>query len=854
MISKILNLIVGDQNQKTLKRITPLVNEIKTIEEKYKTEILDQNGVLAKTSEFKERIKNGESLDSLLPEAFALVKIACSQLVGKEWEVRGKMVKWEMVPYDVQLIGGIVLHQGNIAEMRTGEGKTLVCTLPVYLNALTGKGVFVVTVNDYLAVRDAEWMKGLYNHLGLSVGVIINDMDPEAKKIAYACDITYGTNNEFGFDYLRDNMARNPDHIVQKHLHYAIVDEVDSILIDEARTPLIISAPAEESTSRYQKYAELIPRLEESTHYTIDEKSKAAYLNEEGVTKMEQLLGLSNIYTEAGFSEVHHIEQALKAHTCYKKDVDYIIQDGEIVIIDEFTGRLMSGRRYSQGLHQAIEAKEKVEIKRESKTLATITFQNYFRLFEKLAGMTGTAATEAEEFYQIYGLDTITIPTNKPVARIDKTDAIYKNRKGKYLSIAKKIKELHEKGQPVLVGTISVEKSEAISQLLTTEKIPHNVLNAKHHEREAEIIAAAGEKGAVTIATNMAGRGTDIKISEEIKELGGLFVLGTERHESRRIDNQLRGRSGRQGDQGESQFFISAEDDLIRLFGGERIQSVMEFLKVPEDMPIENSSISKSIEGAQKKVEGRNFDIRKHLVEYDDVINIHRTIIYKKRQEYLKTENLRLQIEEMINEISDEISATHCSSGDPKEWNIQELVDIGNAISNSEVKLSTTEFDQFDTLSDLKNHFANHLLKTYETRTKNILNSSVVQAIEKAILLQNVDNLWVDHIDALNDLRENVAFSGYAQKNPLIEYKSQAFQTFNELLANIRRNTINDLLKVDFEKIAPIEILPQEEERNLITNEKQVESEITTSHIDTKVGRNDPCPCGSGKKFKKCHG
>ncbi|MEK7547263.1 MAG: preprotein translocase subunit SecA, partial [Patescibacteria group bacterium] len=581
MIRKLLNALLGDPNEKILKKIRPLIPQINKFEEEYQQTIKDQNSVLAKTSEFKDRIKNGESLDKILPEAFALVKLACRHLMGKSWKVREKDTVWDMIPYDVQLIGGIVLHQGNISEMKTGEGKTLVCTMAVYLNALTEKGVFVVTVNDYLAHRDSEWMGGLYNYLGLSVGVVVHGMSKEEKQAAYNCDIIYGTNNEFGFDYLRDNMATSLDETVQRNLHYAIVDEVDSILIDEARTPLIISAPAQESTAKYQQYSRLIPQLTENTHYNIDEKSKTATLTEAGIAKMEELLGLENIYTEAGFTEVHHIEQALRSHTCYKIDVDYMVKDGEIIIIDEFTGRLMPGRRYSHGLHQAIEAKENVEVKRESKTLATVSFQNYFRLFEKLAGMTGTAATEAEEFYQIYGLDTIIIPTNKQVIRQDKVDTIYKTHKGKFLAIVALIKELHKKGQPVLAGTISVEKSEILSKLLKMEGIPHNVLNAKYHEREAEIIAQAGQKGTVTIATNMAGRGTDIKLGEGVKELGGLYVIGSERHESRRIDNQLRGRCGRQGDPGSSQFFVSMEDELMRLFGADKIKNMMNILKVP---------------------------------------------------------------------------------------------------------------------------------------------------------------------------------------------------------------------------------------------------------------------------------
>jgi preprotein translocase subunit SecA len=890
MIKQFLNRLLGDQNEKALRKIRPLVEKINKIEEKYQTEIKTQNEVLAKTTEFKERIKKGEDLDNILPEAFALVKTACRHLMGKKWEVRGKETTWDMIPFDVQLIGGIVLHQGNISEMKTGEGKTLVCTMPVYLNALTEKGVFVITVNDYLAHRDAEWMGGLYNYLGLSVGVSVHGITQEEKKAAYNCDITYGTNNEFGFDYLRDNMTTSQENIVQRNLNYAIVDEVDSILIDEARTPLIISAPAEESTSKYQQYAHLIPQLQENTHYDIDEKTKTATLTETGIAKMEELLGLENIYTEAGFTEVHHIEQALRAHTCYKADVDYMIKDDQILIIDEFTGRLMPGRRYSHGLHQAIEAKENVEIKRESKTLATVTFQNYFRMFEKLGGMTGTAATEAEEFYEIYGLDTIIIPTNKPVVRKDKQDCIYKTQKGKFLAIVKKIKELHTKGQPALVGTISVEKSEIVSKLLTLEGVPHNVLNAKHHEREAEIIADAGKKGGVTIATNMAGRGTDIKIDEEVKKLGGLFVIGTERHESRRIDNQLRGRSGRQGDNGESQFFVSMEDELMRLFGGDKIKNMMDFLKLPEDMPIENKIISRSIESAQKKVEGRNFDIRKHVVEYDDVMNLHRDVVYKKRQKFLKKDDQHEDIEAMIEETAESTVRNYTEARPVKQWNYKEIWESITAIHKDEKNpLKIEALQEIKDQDELIKTIKNYLKETYQAREKS-LPENIMRSIEKAVYLRANDTLWMEHIDAMTNLRENVAFSGYAQKDPLTEYKSIAFEMFDEMMGMIRNNTVNTLFKIDLEKVVPQQMLQRSEIRNIRTNEDQVESPLSGSRRSMiipnggitrstfseatsenpviikatsqnpaakqapKVGRNDPCPCGSGKKFKKCCG
>lgn len=896
MIRKFFSKLFGDPNEKMLNKLWPIVEKTNQIELEYQNTIKDQNDVLAKTSEFKERLKKGETLDDILPEAFALVKTACRHLKGKTWEVRKKETTWEMVPYDVQLLGGMVLHKGNIAEMKTGEGKTLVCTLPTYLNALVGKGVFVVTVNDYLAHRDAEWMSGLYNYLGLSVGVVVHNQSHEEKQAAYNCDITYGTNNEFGFDYLRDNMATNLENVVQRNLFYAIVDEVDSILIDEARTPLIISAAAEESTAKYQQYSRLIPQLQPEVHYKIDEKSKTALLTDDGVAKMEQLLGLENIYTEAGFTEVHHIEQALRAYCCYKNDVDYLIKDGEILIIDEFTGRVLAGRRYSHGLHQAIEAKENVEVKRESKTLATVSFQNYFRLFDKLAGMTGTAVTEAEEFYQIYGLDTITIPTNKPMIRDDKTDTIYKTQKGKFLAIVAKIKELNQKGQPVLVGTISVEKSEVLSQLLKLEGVKHNVLNAKYHEKEAEIVSSAGQKDGVTIATNMAGRGTDIKLGEGVQDLGGLYIIGSERHESRRIDNQLRGRAGRQGDPGASQFFVSMEDELMRLFGADRIKKMMDFLKVPEDMPIENRIIANSIESAQKKVEGRNFDIRKHLVEYDDVMNIHRNVIYKRRRKFLEKEDLSEEITTMTSETAEAIVKNFTEARDQKEWDYQAIFDGLTVIHQDEKNPLTLEsLTNITKQNELIEKAQNYLLEAYKNRENSLPEAKIMRNIERAVFLRSNDTLWMEHINAMSHLRDNVAFSGYAQKDPLIEYKSQAFEMFTELLDLIRTNTVNTLFKMDLAKVAPRQMLEKAQVKKMQTNEDEVEAQLSgkvakpkpqatgatystfsrTAETDDdnpvivrvktatssptpednlpKVGRNDPCPCGSGKKYKKCH-
>ncbi|MFA5821094.1 MAG: preprotein translocase subunit SecA, partial [Candidatus Gracilibacteria bacterium] len=822
MLKNFLNKILGDQNEKALKRIRPLVPKINEIEAGYQKTVTTEEQVKAKTAEFQERLAKGETLDDLLPEAFALVKTACRQMMGRKFDLLGNETTWDMIPYDVQLIGGAVLHQGNISEMKTGEGKTLVCTMPVYLNALTGKGVFIVTVNNYLAARDATWMGQLYSYLGLTIGVTAHGQNFKEKKEAYACDITYGTNNEFGFDYLRDNMATSLEGIVQRHLHYAIVDEVDSILIDEARTPLIISAPAEESTAKYQQYSRLVGQLTEGVHYEIDEKQKTATLTEEGIAKMEQLLGVENIYTDSGFTEVHHIEQALRAIACYKNDVDYMIKDGEVLIIDEFTGRIMPGRRYSHGLHQAIEAKENVEVKRESKTLATISFQNYFRLFDKLAGMTGTASTEAEEFYQIYGLDTITIPTNQNVIRADKPDSIYKSQKGKFLAAVKKVKELYEKGQPVLVGTISVERSEVLSKLLEIEGVPHNVLNAKNHAREAEIVAKAGQAKAVTIATNMAGRGTDIKLGEGVTDLGGLYILGTERHEARRIDNQLRGRSGRQGDPGASQFFVSMEDDLMRMFGGDRIKSMMEMLKVPEDMPIENKMVSRSIEGAQKKVEGRNFDIRKHLVEYDDVMNIHREIIYKRRRSLLDKDDCHEDIETMIKEVAEAIVLNHTEA---RDWNYKEIFEALTAIHRDDVdSLTPEQILAFKDQKALVEKAQIYLLSAYKKREQSLPEPTMMRRIEKAVFLRANDSLWMEHIDEMSKLREAVAFTGYAQRDPLNEYKSQGFEMFNELLSMTKTSTVNTLFKIDLAKIIP---QPAPVPQNVQTNEDQIESPLS---------------------------
>ncbi len=920
MLRKFLTKIIGDANAAEIKKLQPTVAKINKLEEELQP--LSDEALQAKTDEFRERIKNGESVDELLPEAFAVVKNACRRLVGQKWDVRGNETAWGMVPYDVQLLGGIVIHEGKIAEMKTGEGKTLVCTLPLYLNALADKGVHLVTVNNYLARRDAEWMGGLFRFLGLTVGILDHGISQENRRAAYACDITYGTNTEFGFDYLRDNMARTKEDLVQRGMSYAIVDEVDSILIDEARTPLIISTPAEESTSKYAKYAQLITNLERDKHYELDEKAKTATLTEEGITKMEELLGLQNIYTEAGFTEVHHIEAALKARAVFEKDKDYVVKDGEILIVDEFTGRLMPGRRYSDGLHQALEAKEGVEIRRESKTLATISLQNYFRLYGKLAGMTGTALTEAEEFMQIYGLECIAVPTNREITRRDLPDSVYKSEKGKFVATVNKIKELHEAGQPVLVGTITIEKSEAISAQLLRNGVPHKVLNAKQHEKEAEIVERAGERGAVTIATNMAGRGTDIKLAEGVTELGGLFILGTERHESRRIDNQLRGRSGRQGDPGASQFFVSMEDSLMRLFGGEKMQSMMEFLKMPEDMPIENKMISRSIESAQKKVEAHNFDIRKHLVEYDDVMNKQREIIYARRRKILEHENIADEIQDILEKEALAIVDSFTLERKREDWDLEavakQLSQIHEETTNP---LSSDRLDEFLKQPLLQDFAVEYLKNTYQAREKNLPDKNALRFAERQIYLSTIDRLWMEHLENMRSLREKVSLRSYGQRDPLVEYKNEAYLSFEELLSNVRGNTIRALFRLRVENAPPP--IPTPTPVQVITNEDSVEDVLTgdqeftpeqkdeiqktaqeflkvdekiknlgsdgvvkikadepkestptkannptvvrvnnDEHVPTsttldstkKAGRNDPCPCESGKKFKKCCG
>ena len=925
-----LTKIFGDPNAKVIQGIQPIVAKINSLEpEMVKLSLAD---LRAKTDEFKARLAKGETLDDILPEAFAVVRETSTRLTG-------------MRHFDVQLIGGVVLHRGSIAEMGTGEGKTLVGTLPVYLNALAGKGVHVVTVNDYLAKRDAVWMSQIYDALGLSVGIIQQQLgsfkynaekrikpeedvsegsaidkerdikgmfkveteylDPCSRREAYGCDITYGTNNEFGFDYLRDNMVQNLAEMSQRPFYFAIVDEVDSILIDEARTPLIISAPAAEAADMYYKFADLVKRLAENEDYNVDEKMRSSTLTDAGLNKMEKWLGIDNIYAEGGVTTVHHVEQALRAHALFLRDRDYIVENGEVIIVDEFTGRKMPGRRYSEGLHQAIEAQEGVKIQQESQTMATVTFQNYFRLYEKLSGMTGTAVTEAEEFGKIYKLEVVVIPSNKQNQRKNYPDRIYKTEAAKYKAIALRVKELQENGQPVLIGTVAVDKNEQLSLYLEREGIKHEILNAKNHEREGEIISQAGRAGAVTLATNMAGRGVDIILggnppdsveAEKVRATGGLHVIGTERHESRRIDNQLRGRSGRQGDPGESQFYLSTEDDLMRIFAGDRIRKVMETLKVPDDMPIEQGMITRILESAQKKVEGIHFDTRKHLLEYDDVLNRHREVIYGKRRDILNAfevevkssssqeevggvveagerKTMREMILDMVEQEIEQVISFHTNTADRKQWDMKEIVQTVTTIfplSDGEKKAvdELVVGDRGSKLDEatLRTAIIEHLVKLanekYETLLeKTVPNPEMLLEIEKQVLLRAIDNLWVEHLVAVDYLRTGIGLRGYGQHDPLVEYKKETYRMFNELMNFIQKEVVYLIYKVNL----GIQLAPSVMNRGGISfsgaaktsdsDGKQVAANTKiTDQSGQVVGRNDLCPCGSGKKFKKCHG
>jgi len=830
----IVKKVFGSKNERFLKKLRPMVERINALEPQFTG--LDDQEFPQKIAAWKEEVAKGKSLDALLPEVYALVREASKRVL-------------EMRHFDCQLVGGVILHQGKIAEMKTGEGKTLVATLPVVLNTLTGKGVHLITVNDYLARRDAEWMGKLYNFLGLTVGVIVHGLDDAQRKEAYNADITYGTNNEFGFDYLRDNMKFYKEQLVQRDLNYAIVDEVDSILIDEARTPLIISGPGEESTSLYGRINSIIPLLKKETDYTVDEKAKTAMLTDEGVARCEEILKVDNLFDPANITLQHHILQALKAHAMFARDVDYIVKDGQVVIVDEFTGRLMPGRRYSDGLHQALEAKEHVKVEAENQTLASITFQNYFRMYDKLAGMTGTADTEAVEFRQIYDLDVMVIPTNQPMQRKDFPDAVYRNQNEKYAAIVQEINTLHHKGQPVLVGTTSIEKSELISTQLKKLHVPHSVLNAKQHEMEAEIVAEAGHKGKVTIATNMAGRGTDIVLGEGVREVGGLHILGTERHESRRIDNQLRGRSGRQGDPGSSRFFLALDDDLLRLFGSDRIAGLMDKLGMEEGQSIENAMISRAIENAQRKVEGHNFDIRKQLLEFDDVMNQQRTVIYSLRRDLMTTTDMENVIDEFMDDVLDEVYAPmESGSRDDADAETRSMVRSKlDEIFNLRRADHSKELPHREkAVEGIKSLFAD-LKKDAGDQYAEIL---------RFFLLDSLDRNWKEHLLNMDHLKEGIGLRGYGQKDPKQEYKREGFSLFQDLLFRIKENTFQPLTRLQLQVVREEEF-KHEEQKDLQYaggEEPGQDKKEPVRRSAPKVGRNDPCPCGSGKKYKQCCG
>jgi len=854
---------LGDNNDKYIAEYRSVVDRINALEPKMQG--LTDDKLVGMTRQFKERLAAGETLDDLLPEAFAVVREGSRRVLG-------------MRHFDVQLIGGMCLHDGRIAEMRTGEGKTLVATLPVYLNALTGKGVHMVTVNDYLAKRDSEWMGRLYRFLGLSVGLIAHDMDFPERKFAYGCDVTFGTNNEFGFDYLRDNMVIDERQMVQRPLNYAIVDEVDSILIDEARTPLIISGPGQKSTDIYVKMAHAVATLKEGTDYKVDEKQKTISPADSAVPKIEKLIGVKNLYAPENIEYSHCFMAALRAKALMKRDRDYIVKDGEVVIVDEFTGRVMPGRRFSDGLHQAIEAKEGVKVQRESQTLATITFQNYFRMYDKLAGMTGTAKTEEDEFLKIYNLPVIVVPTNKPVRRIDYPDVIYKTKRAKYKAVGQAVSEIHAKGQPTLIGTTSITQSEELSDILKHLGIPHNVLNAKNHEKEAQIIADAGQKGAVTIATNMAGRGTDIKLGEGVAELGGLFIIGTERHESRRIDNQLRGRAGRQGDPGASRFFLSLEDDLLRLFASDRITKIMDKLGMEEDEPIEHKIITNSIEHAQKKVEARNFDIRKHVLEYDDVMNQQREVMYGERRKILMGENLKDNILSMVNHIiKTEMDQYANEKLYPEEWTLDGLIEDAEKIYAPQGKLKKEELAEMSR-DGLKETLESVALEGYNQREL-LFGEENMRELEKVVMLRVVDNKWMEHLDHMDMLREGINLRAYGQRNPLAEYKIEALNMFEEMEGAIMDQIASLMYHVSIvtpeqQQAMQAEAQKRRAEQEIAKQRGQLQDHLRSaqaSHGDEvsaaearkkapvnadgeKVGRNDPCPCGSGKKYKNCCG
>ena len=839
MINYLLKKIVGTRNDREIKRLDVIMQEVSALE--HLVEGLTDAELKAKTPYFKEKLAGGASLDDILAEAFAVVR-----------EVSKRTL--EMRPFDVQVIGGIVLHEGKIAEMKTGEGKTLASTMPVYLNALTGRGVHVITVNDYLAKRDANWMGPIYEFLGLSIGVIVHGINDTERRSAYNCDVTYGTNNEFGFDYLRDNMSFQLENYVQREFYYAIVDEVDSILVDEARTPLIISGPSEESTDKYYRINQIIPRLKKDQDYTIEEKSKTVVLTEEGVAKAEKLLNVQNLYEPANIEILHHVNQALKAHTLFRKDIDYLVKDGQVIIVDEFTGRVMPGRRYSDGLHQALEAKEKVKIERENQTLASVTFQNYFRMYEKLAGMTGTADTEATEFKKIYNLEVVVAPTNMPMIRTDHTDVIYKTEDEKFEAAIEEIKELHEKNRPVLVGTISIEKSELLSKYLSKRGIKHNILNAKNHEREAEIISQAGQSGAVTISTNMAGRGTDIKLGEGVADLGGLHILGTERHESRRIDNQLRGRSGRQGDDGSSRFYLSLEDDLLRIFGAERISSVMDRIGVEKGEPIEHNLISKAIEGAQRRVEGQNFDIRKHLLEYDDVMNRQRQVIYEQRRDVLDGSDLWETVDDMLQEIVEDLVCDYLDEKvRPDEWDLQGLSDA--VYKQFFLRWAFDDTDRADmSREDVISAVISNVTKLLRDKEEKF-GKDLMEYIMKVIMLQAIDSHWKDHLLGMDHLKEGIGLRGYGQKDPVREYQKEGYDMFMEMVYRTKEDTLEKLCIVQVQSDEDVKQIEEKQKRDYVLSRGDSDATpATVTRKSEKVGRNAPCPCGSGKKYKHCCG
>lgn len=848
---KMLSNWVNRFSDREVRRYRGLVEDINSLEPKM--EALADEELRAKTEEFRQRLGQGETLDDLLIEAFAVVREGARRVL-------------QMRHFDVQLIGGMVLHDGRISEMKTGEGKTLVATLPAYLNALSGKGVHVVSVNDYLVKRDSEWMGQLYTFLGLSVGLIQHDLEPDDRRKAYAADITYGTNNEFGFDYLRDNMVNTIEEMVQRDLHYAIVDEVDSILVDEARTPLIISGQADRSPDLYYSFARITKNLKEDIDYTIDEKLKAVAPTEAGVAKVERMLAVPNLYDDAHLDLSHYLNQALRAKAIMKRDRDYVVKDGEVIIVDEFTGRLMFGRRYSDGLHQAIEAKEGVKIEDETQTLATITFQNYFRMYQKLAGMTGTAVTEEEEFRKIYGLDVIVVPTHRPMIRKDFPDVVYKTEAAKFRAVVREILELHESQRPTLVGTVSIEKSELLSEMLKAESIPHTVLNAKYHEQEAEIISHAGRIGSVTIATNMAGRGTDIVLEEGVPAMGGLHIIGTERHESRRIDNQLRGRSGRQGDPGSSRFYLSLEDDFLRLFAAPTLAGLMDRLGVQEDEPIESGVLSRAIESAQKKVEARNFDARKQVLQYDDVMNLQREVVYKQRRDILTKENLREDVLHMLDGLIEDGVTMYCPQNlHPEEWDIATLLD-----SYEEFFLPKGLMDPGPLLGQSREELQAAIYEVGSelyARKDEEFGAEAMRELERMILLRVVDSKWMEHLDAMDALREGVGLRAYGQRDPLVEYKKEAYEMYQNMLGAIREEVVRVLFHLQAAPEEEITMMQQPvatvvaeqhgEDVEPVARPFQVIQGGQSSKPQVRngePGRNDPCPCGSGKKYKRCHG